>query len=108
MAFDIARERLIAFQQHDEDGNMELSELTLATNVSLESFVKYREKTKPSVQMRLVDGKIRVYEVPFHTHGVTVGNLAVMAALWSNQLNVITELDIVVGLNTTMCVADLP
>jgi hypothetical protein len=91
---DSARERLLG--QNPPEGGV-----ILDRNISLESYVKYRETEEDhSVQIRLLDGEIIAYELPLKPHGSAVIQVSSSLYSWSNLITGSSEDDLIIAPNS--------
>jgi hypothetical protein len=84
----------------------ESGKIVVFSDVSLERYHKFRgegELKKANIYIRLVKGEIIAYEMPSSAHGFVVQKLASKLDNWSNQLNVLSGLDITTGNNSEYC-----
>ncbi|RIA97094.1 hypothetical protein C1645_814477 [Glomus cerebriforme] len=118
---ELARNRLLELDK--EDSIIEEStpaESTTTENTMTEgsrkivifsgmSFKRYRkfcreeELKRFKIYVRLVKGEVIAYEMPSSVHAFVTQKLASKLENWSNQLNVLCELDITTGNNSEYC-----
>ncbi|CAG8543646.1 3866_t:CDS:1 [Ambispora leptoticha] len=105
--FDSARNRLLEFERKQpDDGSTEDSisprPIVVFTGVTPERYQQFRnnEERKFHVFIRLVDGKVIVYDMPSPVHGHLLAEFIYMIRNWHGQLLVSTDVDLNVGNNT--------
>jgi len=81
---DSARDRLLSFVQNQDHTGLESCTITLAENVSLEDYFRYRD-THPdhSVIIDLRDGKIVIFELPLSPHGLVTQTITIRMGRWN-------------------------
>lgn len=110
---DSAKAALLAFNREEERTDVGPREIIVAKDVSLDSYLQYRERDKlpVHVRMRLVDGRIAIYEAPDYMHAsVQVAVHFVMKGWNLLHLSSFTDVDMIVGQNAsyTADIAQLP
>ncbi|GBB92081.1 hypothetical protein RclHR1_01960031 [Rhizophagus clarus] len=115
-----AKEQLIALQEredtgvlvteidNEDDDNEEEEEedklesgIIVATNISLETYQNYyKEEAKLTVDMRLLDGNVIIYEVPLGPHAAVGGEFTRLMIMWYNNLMVFGDRNVIVSRNS--------
>ncbi len=75
--------------------------IVVARNISLKAFLNYKE-TGLTVNMRLLDGKVIIHEVPLGSHGALAGEIVGQMKMWYNDLIVFGERDVIVDMNSVL------
>ncbi len=75
--------------------------IVVARNISLKAFLNYQE-TGLTVNMRLLDGKVIIHEVPLGSHGIIAGEIGKQMGIWHNDLAVFGEWDVIVDRNSVL------
>jgi len=75
--------------------------IVVARNISLKAFLNYKE-TGLTVNVRLLDGKVIIHEVPLGSHGVLAGEIIGQIKMWYNDLVVFGERDVIVNRNSVL------
>src|ERR1043166_3350210 len=118
---DLAKEQLISLQERedtdalvteidDEEGDNEEEEedelesgIVVATNISLETYLNYyKGEARLTVKMRLLNGKVTIYEVPLGPHSAIAGEIGKFMGIWHNNLTVLGERDVIVSMNSVL------
>ncbi|RIA99522.1 hypothetical protein C1645_800578 [Glomus cerebriforme] len=84
----------------------ESRKIVIFRDIFLERYRKFHEEgelKRSNIYVRLVKGEIIAYEMPSSVHGYVVAELIFLLRGWSNQLNVISKLDITIGNNSEYC-----
>ncbi|GBC03828.1 hypothetical protein RclHR1_05350002 [Rhizophagus clarus] len=114
-----AEERLLTFQQREDTGVLateaeeeEVSEeeeeenelesgIVIARNISLKNYLDYRNgETRFTVDTRLLDGKVIIYEAPLSIHGAVAGEFTTRMRFWHNNLVACGERDVIIGVRS--------
>ncbi|CAG8666101.1 16739_t:CDS:1 [Racocetra fulgida] len=75
--------------------------------VSLKAYLKFCKGEPPiSVKHHLIDGKIEAYEMPLDHHALVQGKLTGRMGNWNYRLQVMGEIDTIVGTNS-VCHPDI-
>jgi hypothetical protein len=63
------------------------SGIVIARNISLNNYLNYHNSEKGfTVDMRLLDGKVIIYETPLSIHGAVAGEFTKRMTFWHNDL----------------------
>ncbi|CAG8585397.1 uncharacterized protein OCT59_008777 [Rhizophagus irregularis] len=84
----------------------ESGKIVVFSDVSLERYRKFHGEGKlkrSNIYVRLVRGEVIAYEMPSSVRGFVALELATKLNNWSNQLNVLSKLDITIGNNSEYC-----
>ncbi len=75
--------------------------IVVARNISLKAFLNYKE-TGLTVNVRLLDGKVIIHEVPLGSHGAVAGEIGRQMVIWHNDLRIFVERDVIVNMNSVL------
>ncbi|GBC15737.1 uncharacterized protein OCT59_027702 [Rhizophagus irregularis] len=100
---DLAKDRLLALPQEESEKYTGSRELVLRENVSLDAYLKYRERDPDlSVLIYLDNGTIKAYELPTFPHSRVSATIKVSMGAW-NRADLVygDDVTLILGANSS-------
>ncbi|RIA98322.1 hypothetical protein C1645_750248 [Glomus cerebriforme] len=100
----LVTEGVVIEEKEEEEEEEELETgIVVAKNISLETYLNYhKQETGLTVDMRLLDGNVIIYEVPLGPHAAVAGEIGKLMGIWHNNLTILGERDVIVDRNTVV------